>query len=113
MATSHERWGHLHKVVLEEILQLPLGGRVREVSNVKSPSLGGAGQDSLVLGGCGLGSGGLGGVFEGGGGHLGGDTVDRSGHVDVRVIKDTEYKRASNLRKLEVRVDLVKADREQ
>lgn len=76
---------HSHKVVLEEVLQLPLGGRVREVSNVKSPSLGGAGTDSLVLG-CGglLGAGALSGgrsvVVEGGVGHLGGDLFDWGGH---------------------------------
>lgn len=81
-------WGagvcvYAHKVVLEEVLQLPLGGRVREVSNIQSPSLGGAGQDSIVLG-CGglLGASGLGVVVEGGGGHLGGNTVDRCGHFD-------------------------------
>jgi hypothetical protein len=81
----------LHQVVLEELLQLPLGGRVREVSNVKSPALSGARTHSLVLGCGGLlsasalrgGGGGGGGssvVGEGGGGHLGGDTVDRCGH---------------------------------
>jgi hypothetical protein len=76
VATSHERRAHLHKVVLEEVLQLPLGGRVREVSNVESPTLGGAGQDSLVLGCRGLGASGLVGVVEGRSGHLGGNTVD-------------------------------------
>ena len=76
---------HSHEVVLEEVLQLPLGGRVREVSNVKSPSLGGAGTHSLVLG-CGglLGAGALSGgrsvVVEGGVGHLGGDLFDWGGH---------------------------------
>lgn len=82
MTTSHDKWVHLHKVVLEEVLQLPLGGRVCEVSNVESPTLGGAGQDSLVLGGSGLGGGVLGGVVEGRGGHLGGEVVDRSRHDD-------------------------------
>jgi hypothetical protein len=75
---------HVHQVVLEEVLQLPLVGRIREVSNVKSPALGGARTHSLVLGGRGLrGAGALRGgsrVVEGGGGHLGGDTVDWSGH---------------------------------
>lgn len=74
---------HLHKVVLEEVLQFPLGGRICEVSNVKSPTLGGAGKNSIVLGCGGLGASGLGvvvGVVEGGGGQLGGNTVDRSGH---------------------------------
>lgn len=78
------RWVHSHQVVLEEVLQLPLVGRICEVSNVKSPTLGGARTHSLVLG-CGglLGAGALGGgsgVVEGGGGHLGGDTVDWCGH---------------------------------
>jgi hypothetical protein len=76
---------HLHKVVLEEVLQLPLGGRISEVSNVKSPTLGGAGTDSLVVG-CGglLGAGvlrGRSGVVKGGVGHLGGDLFDWGGHV--------------------------------
>jgi hypothetical protein len=71
---------HLHKVVLEEFLQLPLGGRVSEVPNVESPSLSGAGQDRLVLGGSRLGAGGFSGVVEGGSGHLGGHTVGCSGH---------------------------------
>jgi hypothetical protein len=75
---------HVHQIVLEEVLQLPLVGRISEVSNVKSPALGGARTDSLILGGGGLlGAGALrggSGVVEGGGGHLGGDTVDGSGH---------------------------------
>lgn len=85
-------WGgglHVHQIVLEEVLQLPLVGRVREVSNVKSPALGGACTDSLILGGGGLlgagalrswGGGSGSSVVEGGGGHLGGDTVDWGGH---------------------------------
>lgn len=40
---------NIHKVVLKELLQLSLGGRVSEVSNVKSPALSGAGDDGLVL----------------------------------------------------------------
>lgn len=90
MASCGEDGAHIHQVVLEEVLQLPLGGRICEVSNVKSPALGGARTHSLVLG-CGglLGAGALrrggsgcgsGVVGEGGGGHLGGDTVDRCGH---------------------------------
>lgn len=76
---------YAHQVVLEEVLQLPLGGRICEVSNVKSPALGGARTDSLVLGCGGLLSAGvaLGGgsvVVEGGVGQLGGGTVNRSGH---------------------------------
>jgi len=38
-----------HKVVLEEVLQLSLSGRIGEVSNVESSTLGGAGDDGLVL----------------------------------------------------------------
>lgn len=83
--------GHLHQVVLEELLQLSLGGRVREVPNVESPTLGGAGDNGLVLGGVdglvaasadagALGS--AGGLGEGSVGHLGGGAIDfRSGHV--------------------------------
>jgi hypothetical protein len=77
---------HLHQVVLEEVLQLPLGGRVREVSNVESPALSGARTHGLIVGGRGLLSTGILRVGrsvvvgEGGGGHLGGDTVDRCGH---------------------------------
>lgn len=41
----------VHEVSLEEGLQLPLGGRVGEVSDVESSSLRGAGQDRIVLGG--------------------------------------------------------------
>lgn len=71
---------HSHKVVLEEFLQFSLGGRVGEVSNVKSPALSGARNDSLVLGSVdGLVGGGAFGVrgLEGGVSHLGGDSVDR------------------------------------
>jgi len=73
---------HVHKVVLEEVLQLSLGGRVREVSNVQSPALGGAGNDGLVLAGIdGLAAagtntrsfGGAGGLVDGGLGHLASD----------------------------------------
>jgi hypothetical protein len=51
--TTQERKSksNLHEVSLEEGLQLPLGGRVREVSDVESSSLRGAGQDRIVLGG--------------------------------------------------------------
>jgi hypothetical protein len=76
--------GHLHQVVLEEFLQLPLVGRVREVSNIESPTLGGACTDGLLLGGGRLlGAGALvgGSVVEGGVGHLGGDLFGRGGHV--------------------------------
>jgi hypothetical protein len=78
---------HVHKVVLEEFLQLPLGGRVSEISNVESPSLSSAGQDRLVLGGGGLGAGGLSSLVEGGSGHLGGHTVGCSGH-DCRSLNE-------------------------
>ena len=40
---------YVHKVVLEEIFQLSLSGRVGEVSDVQSPSLSGTGDDGLVL----------------------------------------------------------------
>ena len=71
----------LHKVVLEEILQLSLGGRIGEVSNIQSPTLRGAGDDGLVLGGvdglvaASTDAGALSsarGLGEGGVGHLGG-----------------------------------------
>ena len=42
---------NLHKVSLEEGLQLPLGRRVREISDVESSSLRRASQDRIVLGG--------------------------------------------------------------
>lgn len=84
-------WLNLHKVVLEEVLQLSLGGRVGEVSNVQSPTLSGAGDDGLVLrrvdrlvaAGANRGafSGGAG-LVEGGVCHLGGGSFD--GHVDDR-----------------------------
>ena len=47
---------NLHKESRKEILQLPIGGRVREVSDVQSTSLGSAGQNGIVVGR-------LGGVF--------------------------------------------------
>ena len=59
---------HVHKVVLEEVLQLSLGGRVGEVSDIQSPTLSGAGDNGLVLGrvdrlvAAGANGGGLGGV---------------------------------------------------
>lgn len=79
----------LHQVVFEELLQLPLGGRIREVPNIESPTLSRTGNDSLVLScidglvassanvgafGC------AGGLVEGGVCHLGGNAIDRSGH---------------------------------
>lgn len=73
---------HIHQVVLEEILQLPLGGRVREVPDVKSPTLSSAGKDSLILGCVGLSASSLSVVIEGGVGQLGGNVVDWSGHID-------------------------------
>jgi hypothetical protein len=42
---------NLHEVSLEEGLQLPLGRRVREVSDVESSSLRCAGQHRIVLSG--------------------------------------------------------------
>lgn len=41
----------LHKVALEEFLQLPLSCRVREVANVEAAALSGAGSVGLGLGG--------------------------------------------------------------
>lgn len=71
---------NVHKVVLEELLQLSLGGRIGEVSDVQSPSLCGTGDDGLILRSVdgavsasadagALGS--AGGLGEGGVGHLG------------------------------------------
>lgn len=92
VCTSTEMAGRedSHKVVLEEILQLSLSGRVGEVSNVESSTLGGAGNDGVVLRGvdglvatstdrCALGS--RGGLVEGSVCHLGGGSFD--GHDDV------------------------------
>lgn len=42
---------HLHKIALEEVLQLPLGCRVGQVANVQAAALGSAGRRSLVGGG--------------------------------------------------------------
>lgn len=76
---------HIHKVVLEEVLQLSLGGRVGEVSNVQSPTLSGAGDHGLVLGrvdrlvSAGADGGALSGgsgLLEGGVCHLGGGSFD-------------------------------------
>ena len=88
----------LHKVVLEEILQLSLGGRIGEVSDVQSPSLSGARDDSLILG-CVDGlvtassnAGALGssrGLGEGGVGHLGSSRFNGHG-VEVDGIDDTK-----------------------
>ena len=41
----------LHKIALEEILQLPLSCRVGQVANVETATLGGAGRGSLIGGG--------------------------------------------------------------
>lgn len=87
---SDDRWPDdedvmedLHQVVLEELLQLLLGGRVREIPNVKSPTLSGTGNDGFILGSIDMIAVGL---FDGGGGgHLGGNTFDRSGHCGLNV----------------------------
>lgn len=76
-------WGaNSHEVVLEELLQLPLGGRVGEVPDVESPALGSAGDDCLILGSAGglvaLRSGGR--LVEGGVCQLGGNALDRCRH---------------------------------
>lgn len=77
---------NIHKVFLEELLQLSLGGRVSEVSNVKSPALSGAGDDGLVLRGidglvaAGTDAGAFSGaswLVEGGVCHLGSGSFDR------------------------------------
>lgn len=85
------RGDNVHEVVLEKVLQLPLGGRIGEVSNVKSPTLCSTLDDSFILrsvdglvtssadGGT-LGGGGW--LREGSGCHLGGGTVDGSGGHD-------------------------------
>ncbi len=80
----------LHKVVLEELLQLPLRGRIREVPDIKPPTLSRTLNDSLVLRSVAKfvssstngGAFSFGSVFvEGGVCHLGGGTVDGScGH---------------------------------
>lgn len=79
---------HVHKVVLEEVLELSLSGRVCEVSNIQSPTLGRTGDDSLVLRGVdrlvtaganGGALGGGGGLVEGGVCHLGGGSFDGHG----------------------------------
>jgi hypothetical protein len=59
---------NVHEVSLEEGLQLPLGCRVGEVSDVESSSLRSAGQDRIVLGG-----------LVGGGGLVGDGCVAKSG----------------------------------
>ena len=87
------RRANSHKVLLEEFLQLSLSGRVREVSDVESPPLSGASDDSLILGcvdglvaasadASALGS--AGGLGEGGVGHLGSSRVNGHG-VEVGI----------------------------
>ena len=99
---------NLHQVILEEVLELPLGGRICEVSNVESPSLSGAGKDSLVLGCGGLSTSVVGiGLVEGGSGQLGGNTIVRCGHFCKKFMKlmtRIESKRAEKLTKLGVLV---------
>ena len=90
----NSRFLNLHKVVLEEVLQLSLGGRVGEVSNVQSPTLSGAGDNGLVLRRvdrlvtAGANGGALGGgsrLVESSVCHLGGGSFD--GHVDDRSVE--------------------------
>jgi hypothetical protein len=72
---------NLHQVVLEEVLQLPLGGRICEVPNVKSSTLGCACNDSLVIGGRLFG----GRIFvEGSVCQIGGNIIDCCGHIDLK-----------------------------
>ena len=88
----------IHKIILEELLQLSLSGRIGEVSNVQSPALSGTGNDGLVLGGidrlvttsADAGAlGGTGGLVEGSIGHLGSRRFN--GHVvEVWWIDDTK-----------------------
>lgn len=95
----------LHKVVLEEVLQLSLSGRISEVSNVKSSALSSACDDSLVLrcvdGLVGAGSnastfGGSGGLVEGSVCHLGGGSFDGHDEDCSLVFDDTEVRRVGN-----------------
>lgn len=86
------RMEYVHQVVLEEILQFPLSGRIGEVSDIKSSTLRSTLDDGLVLRGIdwlvatGANRGAFSGASrfgEGSGCHLGGSTVDgSSGHVD-------------------------------
>lgn len=50
----HARGGgkRIHKIILEEVLQLSLSGRVREVPNVEPPAFSSRRSDSLILGGA-------------------------------------------------------------
>lgn len=41
----------LHKVALEEFLQLPLGCRVGKVTDVETATFGGTGKDGVIVGG--------------------------------------------------------------
>ena len=50
---TEQKMRFLHEVSLEEGSQLPLGRRVREVSDIESASLCSAGQDCLIVGSIG------------------------------------------------------------
>lgn len=45
---------YLHKVTLEEIAEIPLSSRVREIPNVETTSLSDDGDDSIILSCVGL-----------------------------------------------------------
>ena len=92
--------GHLHQVVLEEILQPSLRGRISEVSNVKSSTFSSAGDNSLILRGVdrlasseGVGTFSVCWLVKGSVCHLGGGSFD--GHDDVVVWKLMTRKRES------------------
>jgi hypothetical protein len=93
-----------NKVILEELLQLPLSSRISEVPNVESPTLGSTGSAGVNL----LSRGGfLAGVWcrlvvvvEGGGCHLGGDAVDSSGGHDCWKVFEIEDTRLQINKKL-------------
>jgi len=68
---------NLHKVTLEEFLQLPLGCRVGQVADVQAATFGSAGKDGIVVVGL------VALVSEGGVGQSVGDFIDgRAGSVN-------------------------------
>lgn len=87
---DHDATADLHKIVLEEVLQLSLRGRICEVSNVKSPTLSSTGDDGFILRSVdglstseGVGTFSVGGLVKGSVCQLGGGSFD--GHIDVVV----------------------------
>lgn len=76
-----QRTGNLHGVVLEELLELPLSGRISEIPNVQPTSFISTGSRSV----SGLGSFGSSAVrsfIDGGGSEVVGEVVDGSRHLD-------------------------------